>query len=104
MPAETSVAGLHEILHAAFGRSEEHLHRFTVHAADYGLRRPGSVGFSRDARQVPLAEFGLRVGERFTYEYNFFAEWRHDIVTAGQASVPARNGDLALIPAVASPA
>lgn len=58
-------------LQAAFGWSDEHLHRFTVHVVDYGLRLPGSVGFSRDARQVPLAEFGLRVGERFTYEYNF---------------------------------
>jgi hypothetical protein len=79
VPAETSVAGLHEILQAAFGWSDEHLHRFTVHAVEYGLWRPGSAGFSRDARQVPLAEFGLRVGERFTYEYNFFAGWRHDI-------------------------
>ena len=24
-------------------------------------------------------EFGLRRGERFTYEYNFTAGWRHDI-------------------------
>ena len=79
VPAETSVAGLHEIMQTAFGWSDEHLHRFTVHALEYGLWRPGSAGFSRDARQVPLAEFGLRAGERFTYEYNFFAGWRHDI-------------------------
>lgn len=79
VPAETSVAGLHEILQAAFGWSDEHLHRFTIHAVEYGLWRPGSAGFSRDARQVLLAGFGLRAGERFTYEYNFFAGWRHDI-------------------------
>ena len=79
VPAETSIAGLHAILQAAFGWSDEHLHRFTIHAVEYGLWRPGSAGFSRDARQVPLAEFGLRPGERFTYEYNFFAGWRHDI-------------------------
>jgi Plasmid pRiA4b ORF-3-like protein len=46
---------------------------------EYGLWRPGSPRFSRDARQVRLDEFGLRPGERFTYEYNFFAGWRHDI-------------------------
>jgi hypothetical protein len=79
VPAETSVAGLHEILQTAFGWSDEHLHRFTIHAVDYGLWRPGSAGFSRDARQVRLSEFGLRRGERFTYEYNFTAGWRHDI-------------------------
>lgn len=79
VPAETSIAGLHEILQVAFGWSDEHLHRFTIHAVEYGLWRPGSAGFSRDARQVRLGEFGLRRGERFTYEYNFFAGWRHDI-------------------------
>jgi hypothetical protein len=79
VPAETSIAGLHEILQAAFGCGDEHLHRFTIHAVEYGLWRPGSAGFSRDARQVLLAGFGLRAGERFTYEYDFFAGWRHDI-------------------------
>ena len=79
VPAETSIAGLHAIMQTAFGWSDEHLHRFTIHAVEYGLWRPGSAGFSRDARQVRLSEFGLRRGERFTYEYNFFAGWRHDI-------------------------
>jgi hypothetical protein len=79
VPAETSVAGLHAILQAAFGWSDEHLHRFTIHAVEYGLWRPGSAGFSRDARQVRLSGFGLRPRERFTYEYNFFAGWHHDI-------------------------
>jgi hypothetical protein len=79
VPAETSIAGLHEILQTAFVWSDEHLHRFTIHAVAYGLWRPGSAGFSRDARQVRLGEFGLRPGERLTYEYNFFAGWRHDI-------------------------
>jgi len=79
VPAETSIAGLHEILQTAFGWSDEHLHRFTIHAVEYGLWRPGSAGFSRDARQVRLGEFGFRRGERFTYEYNFTAGWRHDI-------------------------
>ena len=72
VPAETSVAGLHAILQAAFRWSDEHLHRFTIHAVEYGLWRPGSAGFSRDARQVLLSGFGLRPGD-------FFAGWRHDI-------------------------
>ena len=79
VPAETSIADLHEILQIAFGWSDEHLHRFTIHAVEYGLWRPGSAGFSRDARQVRLGDFGFRHGERFTYEYNFTAGWRHDI-------------------------
>ena len=43
VPAETSIAGLHAILQAAFGRSDEHLHRFTIHAVEYGLWRPSAA-------------------------------------------------------------
>jgi Plasmid pRiA4b ORF-3-like protein len=68
VPVETSIVGLHAILQTAFGWSDEHLHRFTIHAVEYGLWRPGSAGFSRDARQVRLDSFGLRPGERFAYE------------------------------------
>jgi hypothetical protein len=76
---QTSVAELHTVLQVAFGWSDEHLHRFTVHGVGYGLARPGTAGFARDARRVRLADFGFRVGERFVYEYDFFDAWRHDI-------------------------
>jgi hypothetical protein len=76
VPATTSIADLHEILQRAFGWSDEGLHRFTVHGVEYGCWRPGSAGFSTDGRQVRLSRFGLRVGERFTYDYDFFAGWR----------------------------
>jgi hypothetical protein len=76
---QTSAAELHTVLQVAFGWSDEHLHRFTIHGVDYGLARPGTAGFARDARRVRLADFGLRVGERFVYEYDFFDAWRHDL-------------------------
>ena len=79
VPAETSIADLHQVMQAAFGWSDEHLHRFTVHGVEYGMWQPGSAGFSHDARRVRLSRFGLRTGERFTYEYDFFAGWRLDI-------------------------
>src|SRR5574340_288483 len=75
----TSIAGLHEILQTAFGWTDEHLHRFTIHGVDYGMWRPGSAGFSHDPRTVRLAGFGFRTGERFTYEYDFTDCWRHRI-------------------------
>ncbi|GAA0955090.1 plasmid pRiA4b ORF-3 family protein [Actinocorallia libanotica] len=79
VPATTSIADLHEIFQCVFGWSDEGLHRFTVHGAEYGCWRPGSAGFSTDGRQVRLSRFGLRVGERFTYDYDFFAGWRLEI-------------------------
>jgi len=46
---------------------------------EYGISRDGGVGFGDDARKVRLAGFGLRVGERFVYDYDFIDGWRHDI-------------------------
>jgi hypothetical protein len=40
----------------------------------------GTAAGARRRRQVRLGEFGFRPGERFTYEYNFFAGWRRDIL------------------------
>jgi Plasmid pRiA4b ORF-3-like protein len=31
VPDSITIAGLHEVLRVAFGRSGQHLHRFTVH-------------------------------------------------------------------------
>jgi hypothetical protein len=41
----------------------------------------GTPGFRDDARQVQvrLGELGLRLGEKFTYTYNYFAGWRLDL-------------------------
>ncbi|MGW7613498.1 plasmid pRiA4b ORF-3 family protein [Streptomyces sp. NPDC054766] len=88
--ADTSIADLHAILQAAFGWSDEYLHRFTIHAVKYGLWRPGAPGFSHDAHRFRLADFALRPGERFTYEYNFFAPWRHDLRV--EKILPAEKG------------
>jgi hypothetical protein len=74
--ADTTVAGLHAILQAVFGWSGEYLHRFVIGGTEYGIAHLGGPGFRDDAREVRLADLGLREGERFCYEYNFFAAWR----------------------------
>lgn len=76
VPGNTTIAHLHAILQTAFGWSGEHLHRFVIGGAEYGISYLGGPGFRDDARQVRLADLGLRQRERFTYEYNFFASWR----------------------------
>jgi hypothetical protein len=67
------------VLQLLFGWSDEHLHQFRIHGCEYGIHREGGIWFDEDARRVPLARFGLRVGERFVYEYDFGAWWVHDI-------------------------
>lgn len=89
--AGSTIAELHEVLQVAFGWDGGHLHRFVIHGAGYGISYAGGIGFRDDARQVPLSRFGFRVGERFVYEYDFFAGWVHDLrVEAILAAEPGR--------------
>jgi hypothetical protein len=71
--AGDSIADLHAVLQIAFGWDGSHLHRFVIHGREYGHD-------SRlDPREVRLCDLGLRVGERFIYEYDFTDYWVHDI-------------------------
>ncbi|MCF7423557.1 plasmid pRiA4b ORF-3 family protein [Escherichia coli] len=47
---------------------KRHLHRI--------LNR---LGFPDNPFQVVIDDFEFDVGDRFTYEYNFFEHWIHDI-------------------------
>lgn len=77
--SDTSLAELHEILQHAFAWSDDHLHRFLIHGAAYGVPRLGGIAFREDARRVPLSRFRLHRGERFRYEYDFTADWQLDL-------------------------
>jgi len=76
IPAGTSIALLHEVLQLAFGWDGERLHRFVVHGREYGIGYAGGIGFSDHPHAVRLSRFGLRAGERFSYEYDFISGWR----------------------------
>jgi len=79
VPGTATVADLHAVLQTAFSWADEHLHHFVIHGREYGISYSGGVGFRDDPRRVSLAGFGLRVGERFVYDYDFIDGWRHDI-------------------------
>src|SRR6266480_2831489 len=102
--SDSTIADLHATLHLAFGWSDEHLNRFVVHGREHGVAHPGGLWFRDDPHEVRLSDLGLRVGERFLYEYDFFDGWCHDVrveailpvepalgypvCTAGRRSVP----------------
>src|SRR6202035_4549217 len=50
----TSIAELHEIPQSAFGWSGEHLHRFLIHGAAYGIAHLDGIVLREDARGVPF--------------------------------------------------
>jgi hypothetical protein len=76
---QTTIAELHAIMQTVFGWSGDHLHRFDIHGTEYGMYAVGGPWFRDDARTVRLGELSLRVGEKFSYEYNFFASWHVDL-------------------------
>lgn len=76
---DTTIAALHAVLQTAFGWVEQHLHRFEIHGAEYGVSYIGGVGFLDDAHQVQLADLGLRRTERFSYHDDFIDGWWLDL-------------------------
>jgi hypothetical protein len=75
----TSIAELHAILQLVFGWSDDRLHQLLIHGKDYGITYIGGPSFANDPDTVRLTDLRFRPGERFCYEYNFYASWRHEI-------------------------
>jgi Plasmid pRiA4b ORF-3-like protein len=84
VPAQDSIADLQAVLQIAFGWDGTHLHRFVIHGREYG-----SEGW-QNPRAARLGDLGLRVGERFLYEYDFIDGWCHDVRL--EAILPAEHG------------
>jgi Plasmid pRiA4b ORF-3-like protein len=77
--SDSTIADLHASLQLVLGWSDEHLNRFVIHGREYGVWHDGGIGFRDDPRHVHLANLGLRVRERFLYEYDFTDGWEHDV-------------------------
>jgi len=77
-----SLKKLHQIIQAAMGWTDSHLHEFAsadgkVVASD---PRFGLDHAPRDEAKVKLRSFAPEVGSRFRYDYDLGDSWRHDIL------------------------
>jgi hypothetical protein len=79
VPAASKIADLHRVLQPDFGWSDDHMRRFEIYGREFGIAYVGGISFRDDARNVRLDSLGLRVGERFVYEYDFGDSWLHDV-------------------------
>ena len=75
----TSLANLHDIIQVTYGWDDNHLHQFHIYGKDYGISYDGGLSFSDNAHKVHLDDFSFEIGDKFSYEYNFFEHWVHDI-------------------------
>ncbi len=77
--ADTRLDQLHEILQAALGWENYHLHAFSFVDEEFGPRDPElGLDFSEE-RRVTLGEL-TDLGARFRYTYDYGDHWEHEIL------------------------
>ena len=82
VPASATLPELHELLQAAIGWTDSHLHQFVTPQETYGMDIPGEEVWPEDQRD----ETGARLadlGTEFEYLYDFGDGWTHDIEVLG---------------------
>ncbi len=77
--ADTRLDQLHEILQAALGWENYHLHAFSFGEEEFGPRDPDLALDFADERKVTLGEL-TDIGARFRYTYDFGDNWEHEIL------------------------
>lgn len=73
------MADLAEILLAAMGWDNSHLHLFRVGDEEYGLADEDAPDEEIDESEVTVTQ-ALRGHERFAFDYDFGDGWEHDVV------------------------
>jgi hypothetical protein len=79
LPSSCTLADLHQVIQAAFGWGDDHLHSFTVNKVDYAPHDPEAWTESA-SEKISLAKLGLKKKQKFTYEYDFGDSWVHQIL------------------------
>jgi hypothetical protein len=89
--SNSTIADLHHSIQIAMGWDDEYLNQFIIRGKSYGVYHDGGMGFSDNAMQVYLSTFQFRPKEKFTYEYNFFDHWEHEIRFEKQLPIDPRK-------------
>lgn len=86
LPRDLNLAQLHEVLQAAFGWTDSHLHQFNIGGLTYGAPEFDEDGWSDqqifEASEVRLVDFTIPYDQpvQILYEYDFGDCWRHLIL------------------------
>lgn len=84
LPPDLTLAQLHDVLQAAMGWQECHMHEFSAGGRHFGRPNPEDrfMGMPpvENERTVRLSRVLGRVGAKATYTYDFGDSWEHSIV------------------------
>jgi hypothetical protein len=79
VPAGVLLPEVHDLLQAALGWTDSHLHQFVADGVCYGMPDIDGPGDERDESAVALRA----LPQRFTYLYDFGDGWEHEVVVLG---------------------
>ncbi len=80
VPADISMAKLHQILQIVMGWTNSHLHQFDVGGTLIGVPDPDFGMPVRNERTVKLSQCVRGEKSKFTYAYDFGDSWEHAIL------------------------
>lgn len=83
--SETTLTKLHDIIQAAMGWYDSHLHAFDIHGEQYSAPSPYDPHHleemeMKSTNRVKLNKLITAEGEKFTYQYDFGDDWQHEIL------------------------
>ena len=78
VPATMRLNRVHDVIQAAMGWEDYHLHAFIADGVDYGVPDP-ELGH-RDERKAAVGDVISEPGDRMRYVYDFGVHWQHDVV------------------------
>jgi hypothetical protein len=78
LPADMSLAGLHDVIQVAFGWHGGHMHVFETLYGDFGCA-DRELGHRAEA-PVTLEQVAAQVKDKIRYTYDFGDDWAHEIV------------------------
>ena len=80
VPLGLSLKGLHDVIQAAFGWLDYHLHEFRVGDKIYGVPAPDGEDYGRKVLQDKLIKIDALIAkghDSFEYSYDFGDNWEH---------------------------
>ena len=80
VPSDIELTELHEVIQAAMGWLNCHLHAFSVGRRHFSPHQEDLDPIGEDSRGMTLGVLAPNKGDRLEYEYDFGDGWRHEIL------------------------
>ncbi|MEO7254123.1 MAG: plasmid pRiA4b ORF-3 family protein [Casimicrobium sp.] len=79
--SDLSLYGLNRVIQVLMGWEDCHLHQFKIHGCVYAVQWSEQRHYhhGEPLREIRLADLGLRVRQKLSYDYDFGDFWEHEV-------------------------